>query len=272
MSFGDIKAEEVIHVLENLDPHRHDHFSLGAKPSRLVDTRVTIFSKKEKWAIVFERLGCMPGAGKLYLELYYYGNCIDRSARIDGNCILIDLLTPDQVDLFTEGEFMRPTDEVLHTRGAVVPLFYQREVYTEFKFPLKDEKRISFAEALRFAVIGHPAVFRATKEELYQCLPPDLEKKLVLDEWYHRDYYIIPTKSEILKKIPGAIASLDRKMQEQLLKDDEEIEKGNLFRAEFHRPGAYETWNMIANVIETGDANAYRPTLKPNTHWSNWEE
>jgi hypothetical protein len=39
-----------------------------------------------------------------------------------------------------------------------------------------------------------------------------------------------------------------------------------------NRPSSYETWQQIAKVIVTGDISCYSPTLKPNTHWSNWED
>jgi len=36
------------------------------------------------------------------------------------------------------------------------------------------------------------------------------------------------------------------------------------------KPGQTETFQMIAEVLETGDASRYRPKLKPNTHWKHW--
>ncbi|MFJ8110088.1 DUF7003 family protein [Streptomyces sp. NPDC096132] len=37
-------------------------------------------------------------------------------------------------------------------------------------------------------------------------------------------------------------------------------------------PGAHETFRMLAEVLDSGDPSRYRPTLPPNTHWSNWPE
>lgn len=36
------------------------------------------------------------------------------------------------------------------------------------------------------------------------------------------------------------------------------------------RPSKSETFQQLARVLATGDAALYRPTLQPNTHWSNW--
>jgi hypothetical protein len=35
-------------------------------------------------------------------------------------------------------------------------------------------------------------------------------------------------------------------------------------------PSACETFQQLADVLTTGDVSAYRPTRKPNTHWSFW--
>jgi|MudIll2142460700_1097286.scaffolds.fasta_scaffold118528_2 hypothetical protein len=37
-------------------------------------------------------------------------------------------------------------------------------------------------------------------------------------------------------------------------------------------PSQSETFQMLASVIETGRLDEYRPSLPPNTHWSNWPE
>ncbi|MGW0215816.1 DUF7003 family protein [Micromonospora chokoriensis] len=38
------------------------------------------------------------------------------------------------------------------------------------------------------------------------------------------------------------------------------------------RPSQSETFRQIADVLTTGDLGLYRPTLQPNTHWSNWPD
>jgi hypothetical protein len=37
-------------------------------------------------------------------------------------------------------------------------------------------------------------------------------------------------------------------------------------------PSAGEVYRLVAEVITTGDVARYRPTLAPNTHWSNWPD
>jgi hypothetical protein len=35
-------------------------------------------------------------------------------------------------------------------------------------------------------------------------------------------------------------------------------------------PSGNETFQLIAKVLCSGDPSHYKPTNKPNTHWSNW--
>ena len=41
---------------------------------------------------------------------------------------------------------------------------------------------------------------------------------------------------------------------------------------EDERPSESRTFQQLARVLETGDVSLYRPTEKPNTHWSHWPE
>ena len=61
---------------------------------------------------------------------------------------------------------------------------------------------------------------------------------------------------------------LRQKLQEDIIKRNE----SDRIEREKNRPGSYETWQQLADVIITGDVSLYKPTLKPNSHWSNWPE
>ena len=36
-------------------------------------------------------------------------------------------------------------------------------------------------------------------------------------------------------------------------------------------PGKNETYQLIAKILAKRDTSLWKPTLKPNNHWSNWE-
>ena len=38
------------------------------------------------------------------------------------------------------------------------------------------------------------------------------------------------------------------------------------------RPSGSETFRQLAQVLATGDAGLYQPSLPPNTHWRNWPD
>jgi hypothetical protein len=39
-----------------------------------------------------------------------------------------------------------------------------------------------------------------------------------------------------------------------------------------HRPSNSETFNLLAETLISGDPRNYRPTLRPNAHWTHWPE
>jgi len=41
---------------------------------------------------------------------------------------------------------------------------------------------------------------------------------------------------------------------------------------ESERPSGSPTFQQLARVLETGDVSMYRPSIPPNTHWSNWPD
>ena len=125
-------------------------------------------------------------------------------------------------------------------------------------------------------------MLRATDQELYACIPQELNKILVLDEWYHKDFYMYyqPRFSEshfrkIYEENISSFNSVDqsyhdfvRNYKHKKMMDD----KYNKEAWENDRPSSYETWQLIAKVIVNKDASYYKPTLPPNTHWRYWPE
>lgn len=91
----------------------------------------------------------------------------------------------------------------------------------------------------RLLAIRNPSIFTANDIELHKSIPKKLQKILVLDEWHHKDFNPITLSSDEI---------------------------------EINKPSSYETWNLLADVIERNDPTLYKPTLKPNTRWSNYPD
>ncbi|MEU0932852.1 hypothetical protein [Embleya sp. NPDC005971] len=84
-------------------------------------------------------------------------------------------------------------------------------------------------------------------EDVFRSLVPEHRELLLADD------------REVRAGIPADIPlvlRLDEWHQPTDLSDD-------------HRPGGHPFFRAIAEVLDTGDADGYRPTEAPNTHWSN---
>lgn len=81
----------------------------------------------------------------------------------------------------------------------------------------------------------------------------------LLDALHHEK--LVGTEDEIRQRIPHDLPKI-LELHEWFHPDvaNEEL------------PGANETFSQIAQVLESGDINFYRPTENPNTNWKNWLE
>ena len=86
--------------------------------------------------------------------------------------------------------------------------------------------------------------------------------------------------------LPGAFRRLVPEHRDLLLADEDEVrrrlpadlpeilrlEEWNQYFWVDTRPSDHETHQQLARVVATGDVTQYRPTMAPNSHWSNWPE
>lgn len=132
----------------------------------------------------------------------------------------------------------------------------------------------------RFVVQQNRSVFRATDEELFKCLPEQLVKIIVLDEWHHRDFGYDPKPpltDHVLKEMFYANEEWLQKQGTNIKKFTEKIRKYEKWNEEVNkehwkktRPSLLETWKMVAKVLTTKNTSWYRPTTEPYTHWKNY--
>lgn len=86
-------------------------------------------------------------------------------------------------------------------------------------------------------------------QDVFRLLVPEHRELLLADE--------TELRAEILADLP-ALLRLDEWNQPEELWDVP--------------PGTHETFRLLAEVLNSGDASRYRPTLPPNTHWAHWPE
>jgi hypothetical protein len=91
---------------------------------------------------------------------------------------------------------------------------------------------VSIEGLMRHLAAKHPEPFRARADELRAHIPPDLPHLLTLTEWHHRSFGVY---------------------EGHVIGDP---------------PGSYETYPMLAAVLETRNPRLYQPTLPATTHSS----
>jgi hypothetical protein len=271
-------TEEILSVLDNCHENLYNHFiSLNHPYVYTIDGRVNIFRDDSgNWVIASEVLGYNPRGQGIELEITYFGNCLTNLPLHDGKPINNYSIFPVDLDQFGETvdiEYLKPDADYWMVRGVPVELSHVRNDYVNAGIELKEYEpgEINVEEAARLLILKHGDIFRATDEELYKPIPPNLKKILVLDEWYHKEFYLSWSPfddPEILKKFDLESVYI----QEMIKTEKEKNARQNREEWENNRPGSYETWQQIAKVIVTGDTSLYTPTLAPNSHWSNWPE
>ncbi|WP_428986532.1 DUF7003 family protein [Streptomyces camelliae] len=86
-------------------------------------------------------------------------------------------------------------------------------------------------------------------QDVFRQLVPEHRELLLADE------------TELRADLPGDVPVL--------LRIDEWNQPEDLWDV---LPSAHETFQLIAEVLDSGDPARYRPTLPANTHWSHWPE
>jgi hypothetical protein len=285
-----LSIDEILLTLDNSNRSgTYCHFiQLGHPYSYLIDCRLNIFlGENDQWAIAAERLGYNPRGGEIELEIDYFGNCLINLDEYNGQLTSYYLLYPVEQNSFLENtneSYLKYGSNYWLVKGSKVKLSTQKQDYLDNGIELKEYEpgQIGIEEAARLAIISQRNLFRASDDELYKSIPGDLKKIFVLDEWYHKDFNEADTTAtseehlkyiyEFNKELIG-LQGMDFERFATVFRSQEmRNDKTNKKEWVANRPGAYETWHLIAKVITTGDSSFYKPTLKPNTHWVNWPE
>lgn len=289
-------------ILNTLDNYRNGYdpifVELGHPYVFPIDARINVFRNKgDKWALAIETLGYNPRSEPVALDITYYGNCLINLENIENyisNTYCVIPIDEESFNNTIEFENLKPDANFWIVRNEKVILSHLKEDYTRAGIELKEyvTDEISAEEVARLLVTQHRELFRATNEELYKSIPKDLEKILVIDEWYHRDFYqnnftpienlpfSIPTPEQFKEAIETQIDKLSELgiSKEDLSKSfdlNEGYKRGkesDKKEWENNRPSSYETWQLIAKVLATGDTELYKPKLEPNSHWKNWPD
>ncbi|HRX93045.1 MAG TPA: hypothetical protein P5158_02960 [Chitinophagaceae bacterium] len=285
-----ISEEEVFSKLDNFRLGYYcDFIGLGNPSSYLIDSRLNIFKGDDnQWAIAAERLGFPPCGAGITLDIYYFGNCLINLETYNNQDTNNYTVTPIEWNDFFETcdiDRLKPDAKFWQIRGQQIELSHKKEDYNKAGIQLLELEpgQIRLEEVGRYLITKCGDLLRATDDELYKSIPKELKKILVIDEWYHRDFGELfqPNISdehlkatyEFNKNLTDNEYPLDYESFAAMFRKQEQVNKNyNESQWQDNRPSSYETWQLIAKVISTGDISYYKPTLKPNSHWSNWPD
>jgi hypothetical protein len=289
MANSTLTEKSILDTLDNSNDGYYCHFlMLDEAYSYLIDCRLNIFSdNKGNWAIAAERLGYNPRAGGIVLTIQYFGNCLQNLEEYNNRITNTIYLNPTDDSFYdtVDNEALKKDAQKWIVHGKEVKLSHNKKDYENANIQLAEYEpnEIRIEEAARLSIIKYRDYFRATDIELYRCIPINLQKILILDEWHHKDFSLSDNlrssdiTDEMIKqsfeqaKDEFIKHGIDLETFKKSIKEQKENQdRDNKEMIDNNSPSKYETWNLIAKVIVTGDKKYYRPKLKPNTHWSNY--
>ncbi len=219
----------------------------------LSGSRISLFADNTRWAIVFEKVGDSDQAECMEMELTYFGNSLINQdigglnhQFVSNTKWLTNLNTVQEIENMTEELcFVSPDATSIKIREQELPIeqdiakYQEKGIEIELDLEYNPNQLVDFPSLYRYLNDDHPELFYATEDELYTCLPTCLPKLMAIDRWHHRDYYV--TRYNPVPE-PGT------------------------------RPGEYETFPMLADVLVSKDPSLWKPTLSSNNHWRDWAE
>ena len=198
-------------------------------------TKLTAYRDDKRWVIVVEAIGfSYRGGGHNGISncLHIFGNCLSYDPGTQNENFIY--LTDDANDCSTFDE-----EEYFYLNPDCV------------SFTLRGET---------FLLIHDREIYKSTGIDLEDETRINAFEFLRLLDALHHDK-LVATGKEIRERIPGNLPKI--------------IELHDWFHPDVvndELPSENETFKQIAKVLETGNAEYYKPTNKPNTNWANWPD
>lgn len=263
-------------ILHSLDSYRNGYdpafVQLGHPYVYPIDSRINVFrGNQDDWALAIEVFGYCDRAGAPEINITYYGNCLTnlvKHHKYDGDYYSNSYMVyPFDEKAFNnslnEYRSMKFDAKFWTIRNQKVELSHSKEEYQSSGIELKEYEpdEILVEEVCRLLVTKYRDLFRATDYELYKSIPREVKKILVIDEWFHKDFYqddFDPSQNH-----PTEIAvNFDDHNANRTKHNKEEWDS--------NRPSSYETWQLIAKVLAASDISLFKPQLVANSNWKNW--
>ena len=210
-------------------------------------SRIHLYADKNRWALVLEKSGYQNRGGDAEIELDYFGNCVnypvdkypERSYITNASNIV--LISGDEYERirnregsnFEQFELISSSAQDVIIRGKKLNIEHDISKYSHFGI-------IPRTDGNPRRLIGFDDLVRYINET--------------------NPSVISASENEIKKHLPADIAKL---MTIEKFHYESDYNQNNL-------PSAQETYQLIAKILVTRNISFWKPTLKPNNHWSNW--
>jgi len=210
--------------------------------------KLSLYANDTSWAMIFEYLMYNGGEKEYEIFLDYFGNCLkgmdtffENGRKLNSNSKRITLINEKDFGkiITTNGFFIKKNADSIKLGSNIFKIEHNVNKYLEKGIePYRMEgvnQSIDCISLLRYLYLTFPDKLFAPELAKKRFLSVDLPKLMELNDWYHQEYF--NNYGEDYIGVP---------------------------------PSTYETFQMLAEVLVTKDTTKYKPTLKPNTHWSNW--
>jgi hypothetical protein len=220
-----------------------------------VDSRTSVFADKKYWGILIEVIEDSAGGIGHRCNLnsvYRFGNCLSRPLGLNENRLFYLTSDGDDEPFLDSNYCINPNAQTMKLRGHLVPIPRDPHIYESKGIKLVNLNEYDPKAAFKALEEGRMVV---DKNDIYfvallRTLTPEYRKYFFLSEE--------EKQAEFLQPIPKLL-QLEEWRHPQ-------YDENNILEL----PSKCEAFQLIAKVIATCDPSVYKPTEKPNTHWSNW--
>lgn len=200
---------------------------------RYVDSRMSVYASREHWAVAIQVISVNQNDPGVGAIVHEFYVWDNKNNKGLKKAALSQIASNGN-----DGEAFYLFDlnknvKTIRIRDSIVPIPQSLDVYKKKNIELLEQGRILAYELMRALTPEYRETFFLKNGEILHKLDLDIPKLLQLEEWRHPIVYEDST---------------------------------------YEYPADCEVFNLIAKVIESLDPSLYKPTEKPNTHWSNWTE
>ena len=201
----------------------------------LAGTKMTGYRDDDRWVLVIEVIGFnYRGGGHNGISncLHIFGNCLNFEAGIQNENFLHPTSDGPNCNTLDDEEYFYLNQDCSH--------FILRDKMV----PIIHDRKQYLSAGINIEDTERINAFEFLR---------------MLDRLYHQK--LVATESEIRQRIPVDIPKI--------------LELSEWYHpdlANSELPSENETFKQISEVLRTGDVGFYKPTFKPNTHWTNWPD